>query len=156
MKGSERVVAALNDLLTLELTVINQYFVHSKMCENWGLERLADRFRGIAMEEMRDAEGIIDRILFLDGVPNMQRLGAVTVGETVAEQLGIQLEGEQRALQILHDGVTVSLEEGDQASREFFAGRMPEEEQHVDWLETQLSLLEQVGESHYLAQHIRN
>lgn len=156
MKGSERVVEALNDLLTLELTVINQYFVHSKMCENWGLERLAARFREIAMEEMRDAEEIIDRILFLEGLPNMQRLGVVTVGETVTEQFRIQLEGERQALQILGDAVAVSLEEGDQASREFFAGRLPEEEEHVDWLETQLSLLEQVGEGHYLAQHIRS
>ena len=99
MRGNERVTDALNELLTLELTVVNQYFVHSKMCENWGYARLAAKLREIALEEMRDAEEIIDRILFLDGVPNMQRLGSVTVGETVPEQFRIALEGEHRALE---------------------------------------------------------
>jgi bacterioferritin len=117
MKGNGRVIEALNDLLTLELTVINQYFLHSKMCENWGYRRLAKRFRDVAFEEMKDAERIIDRILFLEGVPNMQRLGAVTIGESVPEQLQIQLEGEGQALRVLADGIKVSLEEGDDASR---------------------------------------
>ena len=93
MQGSPRVIEALNDLLTLELTVVNQYFVHSRMCVNWGYGRIAGQQRAIAMDEMRDAEQIIDRILFLDGVPNMQRLGSVTVGETVSEQFQIALEG---------------------------------------------------------------
>lgn len=154
MKGSERVIEQLNELLTLELTVINQYFTHAKMCENWGYARLAKRLRDVAVEEMKDAEEIIERILFLEGVPNMQRLGPVTLGERVPEQLRIQLEGERQALTILAKGVTTSLEVGDQASREFFASRLPEEEGHVDWLETQLSIIEQVGEELYLAQQI--
>lgn len=155
MKGSERVVEQLNELLTLELTIVNQYFAHSKMCENWGYQRLAKHFRDVALEEMKDAEEIIERILYLEGVPNMQRLGPVMLGERIREQLRIQLEGERQALKTLADGVAISLEVGDQASREFFASRLPEEEGHVDWLETQLSIIEQVGEENYLAQQIR-
>lgn len=124
------------------------------MCENWGYRRLAKRLREVAFEEMKDAEAIIDRILLLEGVPNMQRLGAVTIGEGVPEQLRIQLEGERQALKILADGIKVSLEEGDDASREFFAGSLLEEEEHADWLETELSLIDQVGEAIYLAQQI--
>jgi bacterioferritin len=154
MKGRGRVTDALNDLLTLQMTVIKQYFLHSRMCENWGYRRLARRLREVGLEEMKDAEAIIDRILFLEGVPNMQRLGAVTIGESVPEQLGIQLEGERQALKILADGIKVSLEEGDEASREFFASSLLEEEEHVDWLETELSLIGQVGEANYLAQQI--
>jgi bacterioferritin len=156
MKGNGRVTDALNELLALELTVVNQYFLHSRMCENWGYRRLAKRFREVALEEMKDAERIIDRILFLEGVPNMQRLGAVTIGESVPEQLQIQLEAERQALKILADGIRVSLEEGDDASREFFAGSLLEEEKHADWLETELSLIDQVGEANYLAQQIHD
>ncbi len=155
MRGSERVIEALNELLTLELTIINQYFLHSRMCEAWGYRLLAARLRHTAMEEMKDAEEIIDRILFLEGVPNMQRLGPVTVGETVPEQLELQLEGERRALQLLAEGAATAEQEGDAASREFFAGRLEEEERHVDWLETELALIRQVGETNYLAQQIR-
>ena len=104
---------------------------------------------------MKDAERIIDRILFLEGVPNMQRLGAVTIGESVPEQLQIQLQGERDAL-VLADGIKVSLEEGDDASREFFAGSLLEEEEHADCLETELSLIGQVGEANYLAQQIHD
>lgn len=156
MKGSGRVTDTLNELLTLELTVINQYFLHSRMCENWGYRRLAKRFRDVAFEEMKDAERIIDRVLFLEGLPNMQRMGAVTIGETVPEQLRIQVEGERQALRILAEGIKVAVEEGDEASREFFAGSLLEEEEHVDWLETELSLIERVGEANYLAQQIHD
>lgn len=156
MEGSARVIDALNELLTLELTVVNQYFLHSKMCQNWGLERLAKRLRDIAFEEMKDAERIIDRILFLDGLPNMQRMGTVRIGENVPEQLQIQLDGERQALKVLAEGIKVSLDEGDDASREFFAGSLLEEEEHADWLETELSLIQQVGEANYLAQQIRD
>jgi bacterioferritin len=155
MKGKDRVVEALNELLTLELTIVNQYFLHSRMCESWGYGGLAARLRETSMEEMRDAEELIDRILFLEGLPNMQRLGPVTVGETVPEQLEIQLEGEKRALTILAECVTLAEKEGDAASREFFAGRLQEEERHLDWLETQLALIHRLGEENYLAQQIR-
>ncbi|HUF59112.1 MAG TPA: bacterioferritin [Actinomycetota bacterium] len=156
MKGNRRVTEALNELLTLEMTVINQYFLHSKMCESWGYRRLAKRLRDVAFEEMKDAERIIDRILLLEGVPNMQRLGAVSIGESVPEQLQIQLDGERQALKLLADGIKVSLEEGDDASREFFAGSLLDEEEHADWLETELSLIGQVGEANYLAQQIND
>jgi bacterioferritin len=155
MRGSERVIETLNELLTLELTIINQYFLHSRMCENWGYRLLAARLRETAMEEMKDAEELIDRILFLEGVPNMQRLGPVTVGEAVPEQLEIQVDGERRALNLLAQGVATAEKAGDAASREFFASRLEEEEGHVDWLETELGLIRQVGEANYLAQQIR-
>jgi bacterioferritin len=154
MKGKEKVIEALNELLTLELTVINQYFLHSKMCQDWGYGRLAARLRAVSREEMDDAEQIIERILFLQGVPNMQRLAPVTIGERVPEQLQIHLEAERQALELLGKGVSVSDEAGDRASREFFAARLQEEESHINWLETQLSLIDQVGESNYLAQQI--
>src|SRR5919106_4295292 len=124
MKGNDRVIEVLNELLTFELTAINQYFLHSRMCDDWGYNRLAARLREISREEMDDAEEIIDRILFLEGVPNMQRLGAVTIGESVPEQLRLQLEAERRALELLAEGITVSDETGDSASREFFAARL--------------------------------
>ncbi len=154
MKGSEKVLEALNELLTLELTVINQYFLHSKMCKDWGYERLAARLRAVSREEMDDAEEIIDRILFLEGVPNMQRLGPVVIGQSVPEQLRLQMDAEQRALSLLRQGVEAADTAGDTASREFFAARLQEEEGHLSWLETQLNLLEQVGEANYLAQQI--
>jgi bacterioferritin len=156
MKGNERVIDALNELLTLELTAINQYFLHSKMCEDWGYGRLAARFREVSREEMDDAEEIIARILLLEGVPNMQRLGPVTIGESVPEQLRLQLDAEKRALGLLESGIATADEAGDQASREFFAARLHEEEEHANWLEAQLALLDQVGEQNYLAQQIRN
>lgn len=155
MQGNQRVVQALNDLLILELTAINQYVAHSKMCENWGYDRLAGRFRQTALEEMKDAEGIIDRILFLEGQPNMQDLGSVPVGGTVADQLRLALDTERRAVGLLGDGIATALEVGDQATREFFAGGLPEEEGHIDWLETQLGLIDQIGETNYLAQQLR-
>lgn len=155
MKGNERVIEVLNGLLSFELTAINQYFLHSRMCQNWGYGRLAARLREISRDEMDDAEEIIDRLLFLEAVPNVQRLEPVRIGETVPEQLQIQLEAERRALSILAEGIDAADEAGDRASREFFAGRLQEEEEHLDWLETQLELIEQVGETNYLAQQIR-
>jgi bacterioferritin len=156
MKGNDRVIEDLNELLTLQLTAINQYFLHSKMCEDWGYARLAARFRDLSREEMDDAEEIISRILLLEGVPNMQRLGPVTIGETVPEQLRLQLETEKRALELLTAGIATSDQAGDPASREFFAARLQEEEEHAGWLEAQLFLLEKVGEENYLAQQIRS
>jgi bacterioferritin len=155
MKGNERVIEALNEVLTLELTVINQYFLHSKMCEDWGYPRLAARFRAVSREEMDDAEEIIERILFLEGVPNMQRLGAVIIGESVPEQLRLHLEAERQALELVAKGIGAADAAGDRASREFFAARLQEEEKHLNWVETQLNLLEKVGEANYLAQQIK-
>ena len=155
MKGNKRIVEFLNELLTLELTVVNQYFAHSKMLASWGYGRLAARLREDAMAEMRDAEEIIDRILFFEGVPNLQRLGSVTLGETVPEILRLSVDSEERALKLLAEGVGVATEEADVATREFLARRLAEEESHLDWLETQLRLMDSIGEANYLAQQVR-
>lgn len=153
MKGSPRVLEALNELLALEPTAVNQYFAHAKICENWGYDRLAGHLRETSLEEMKDVEEIIHRILFLEGAPRMTPL-AVTTGASVAEQLRADLETETQAMKLLHQGIAASLEDEDQASREFFASRLPEEERHADWLETQLSLIAEIGEANYLAQQI--
>lgn len=154
MRGNERVVELLNELLTLELTAVNQYMVHMKMCEDWGYGVLAGKIKELAFDEMRDAEEIIGRVLFLEGVPNVQRLGTVRVGENVTEQLELMRETEMTVLEFLGRAVAVCMEEGDQASREFFAESLPEEEGHVDWLETQLEAIRQVGEENYLSQKL--
>ncbi len=154
MKGTQRVLETLNELLALELAAVHQYFVHSKMCENWGYDRLAHHFRETSLEEMKDGEEIIHRILFLEGAPKMAPL-AVTIGGNVIEQLRADLETEKGAIKLLHEGIAASLEDADQASREFFASRLPDEEGHADWLETQLSLIAEIGADNYLAQQIR-
>jgi bacterioferritin len=155
MKGDQRVIDALNDLLTLELTVVNQYFVHSRICENWGYKRLAERFRKDALDEMKDAEEIIDRILYFEGVPNVQRLGTVSLGETPREQLQLALDAERAAVDLLTQAIKVCDDAGDEGTREFLAPKIAEEEAHIDWFESQLSLIEQVGDQNYLAAQIR-
>ncbi len=154
VKGNESVIGKLNDLLGLELAAINQYLAHSKMCQNWGYERLAERLRQVSLEEMKDAEEIIERILFLEGIPNMGP-PAMTIGPTVPEQLRAALETEREALKLLREGIATALEVDDQATREFLAGRLADEEGHLDWLETQLSLIDSLGEANYLAQQLR-
>ncbi len=154
MKGSEVVIGRLNDLLSLELGAINLYLAHSKMCQKLGLERLAERFRQISLEEMKDAEEIIERVLFLDGRPRMEQLSGVTIGATVPEQLRSALETERQGLKLLQEGIATALDVDDQATREFLAGRLPDEEGYVDWLETQLSLIDSIGEANYLARQL--
>ena len=156
MQGDPRIVELLNQHLTFELTAVNQYFLNSRMCANWGYERLAKRHREIAMEEMRDAEELIDRILYLDGLPNLQRLGTVKVGETAVEQIRLAVELERAAVRNLDGYVATCLEVGDQGTREFLAAMIAEEEGHVDWWETQLATIDQIGETLYLAQQVRD
>lgn len=155
MQADRQVVELLNEYLTMELTAVNTYFGHSRMCSNWGYERLAEKFREIAFSEMRDAQAAIDRVLFFDGVPNLQRLNPVTLGETVPEQLEVGVRVEREALAWLNRAVATCVETGDQGSREFFAAHIADEEEHLDWLEAQVALVEQLGESHYLAQQLR-
>ncbi len=155
MRGDRSVIDALNDLLTLELTVVNQYFVHSRMCENWGYKRLADRFRKDAMDEMKDAEEIIDRILYFEGVPNVQRIGTVALGETPQEQLQLALDAERGAVDLLTQSIKICNDAGDMGTREFLAPKIADEEAHIDWFESQLQLIEQVGLENYLAAQIR-
>ena len=156
MQGDADVLEFLNEVLTAELTAINQYFIHAKMCANWGYERLAKRHREIAMEEMRDTEELIDRILYLDGHPNLQRLGTVRVGETAVEQIRLAVELERAAVRNLDGYVATCTEVGDQGTREFLAAMIVEEEGHVDWWETQLATIDQIGENLYLAQQVRD
>jgi bacterioferritin len=156
LQGDPRIVELLNQHLTFELTAVNQYFLNSRMCANWGYERLAKRHREIAMEEMRDAEELIDRILYLDGLPNLQRLGTVKVGETAVEQIRLAVELERAAVRNLDGYVATCLDVGDQGTREFLAAMIAEEEGHVDWWETQLATIDQIGETLYLAQQVRD
>jgi bacterioferritin len=154
MQGNEAVLEFLNDVLTAELTAINQYFIDSKMMANWGYQRLADKVRADSIDEMGDAEKLIDRILYLDGVPNLQRLGSVRVGESVPEKLALALQVETEAIDRLNRGIALCVEVGDNGSRGVVETILAGEEGHADWLETQLELLRQVGEANYLAQQI--
>ena len=155
MKGNEEVLALLNQLLTNELTAINQYFIHAKMCENWGYERLAAKVREESIDEMRHADLVISRILFLEGVPNLQRYHKLRIGETVKEQLESDLQVEYAAIQFLNQAIEVSRKTGDNATEDLMTKILVGEEQHTDWLETQLELIRQVGEQNYLAQQIK-
>ncbi len=155
MQSDERIIELLNEVLTAELTAINQYFVDAKMCGNWGYVRLEAKFREDSIDEMKDADSLIDRILYLDGVPNVQRLGTVRVGETVAEKLQLALVVETEAIDRLNAGIRTCVEVGDNGSRELLEGILAGEEEHADWLEGQLELIRQVGDAHYLAQQIR-
>lgn len=156
MKGHEKVIELLNDVLTAELTAINQYFIHARMCRNWGYERLYSRIRAESIDEMKHADALIERILFLEGIPNLQKLGKVNVGETVPEQLKLDLALEYTAIKALNDGIEVARTLGDNGSRDLLEKILAAEEGHTDWLETQVGLLEQLGEVHYLAQQLRD
>ncbi|MEM9037880.1 MAG: bacterioferritin [Actinomycetota bacterium] len=154
MEGDERVIDVLNDVLTAELTAINQYFVHAKMCADWGFGKLADYTRDESIDEMKHAESLIDRILFLDGHPNLQRLGTLAIGETVPEQLQADLDLEYRAVERLRQGVVACTEAVDHTSRQLLEDILESEEEHIDWLEAQLSLIADVGLENYLSQQI--
>ncbi len=156
MRGSEEVIEVLNDVLTAELTAINQYFIDAKMCSNWGYDRLADKFREESIGEMKDADELIERILYLEGVPNMQRLGSVLVGETVAEKLRLALDLETQAIVRLNAGINLCVAQDDGGSRYLLETVLRGEEDHADWLETQLELIRQLGEALYLSQQTRD
>jgi bacterioferritin len=156
MQGDGGVIELLNDVLTAELTAVNQYFADAKMCANWGYDRLAEKFREESIGEMKDADELIERILYLEGVPNLQRLGSVRIGETVPEKLVLALELERAAIDRLNAGIAQCVSAGDHGSRELLDDILEGEEAHLDWIETQLELVRQVGEAHYLAQQIRS
>ena len=155
MHGDPRVIEALNDVLTAELTAVNQYFIHAKMSSNWGYLRRGAHVRDESIDEMRHAERIIDRILYFDGTPNMQRLFPVRVGETVAEQLELDLAVEHEAVPRLNRGIELCVEVGDNGTRELLADILVSEEEHVDWLETQLETIRQIGLELYLSQQLQ-
>jgi bacterioferritin len=154
MQGNAEIVELLNEVLTGELTAINQYFIHAKMCGNWGFGRLEDKVREESIEEMKHAESLIERILFLDGVPNLQRLGNVMVGETVPEQFALDLEVEMQAMERLRRAIAKAVEVGDHGSRELFEHILVNEEEHIDWLETQQAAIERTGLENYLAEQL--
>jgi bacterioferritin len=156
VRRDNNIVELLNDVLTSELTSVNQYFVDSKMLSNWGYERLAEKFREESISEMKDADELIGRILFLEGVPNLQRLGTLQVGEDVAEKLQAALALEYTSIDRLNDGIAACVAAGDNGTRELLDDILEGEEEFADWLETQQELIRQVGEAHYLAQNIHD
>lgn len=155
MKGNAKVVDTLNELLTNELTAVNQYFLHARILQNWGYERLWKKVRDESIGEMKHADKIIERILFLEGLPNLQRLGTIKVGEKVREMFELDLDLERRSAVTYNAAVELCRANGDNVSRELLEGILVDTEEHVDWLEEQLTLIEQVGEPQYLAQQIR-
>jgi bacterioferritin len=156
MKGNDEVIAVLQDVLCAELTAINQYFVHARMCTNWGYKRLAELIRKESMEEMHHAQEMIDRILYFDGVPNMQKYMRINVGASVPEQFQFDLETEYQAVARLNRGIEVARAQGDNGTRALLEHVLSDEEEHVDWLEAQLGLLKEVGADNYLAQQLRD
>jgi len=154
MRGDEQIIEALNDVLTAELTAINQYFIHHKMCENWGYERLSSKKRSESIEEMKHADEVIERILYLDGVPNMQRLSPVRVGEDAIEQHRVDLELELTAVKRLNEAIALCRDKADNGTRELLERILKQEEEGIDWLEAQLHLVEELGKVAYLAEQI--
>jgi len=154
MKGVKEVIDLLNEVLAGELVAINQYFLHSKMCRNWGFHKLAAHAREESIGEMKHADRLTDRILFLDGLPNFQRLDRLQIGQTLPEQMKSDLALELRAVKLLNDGIALCREKGDNGSEALLTEILVSEEDHIDWLETQIRLIEQLGESAYLAEHL--
>jgi len=156
MKGDDAIIELLNEVLTGELTAINQYFLHAKMCDNWGYKRLAEVIRHESIDEMKHAEELVERVLYLEGVPNLQRLSALHVGETVPEQFTNDLDLERQALERLNRGIALTVAKGDNGTRELLAEILTDEEEHVDWLETQLDAIAAIGLENYLAQQLHS
>ena len=156
MQGRPEIIELLNEVLTAELTAVNQYFGHARMQANWGYRRLADHTRDESIDEMKHADALIERILFLEGMPNLQRLGSVRLGETPVEQLQLDLEVEREAVDRFNRGIALAVEVGDNGTRELLAGMLVSEEEHVDWLETQLSLVEDLGAQLYLNEQLHD
>ena len=154
MRGDPQVIEALNAVLTAELTAINQYFIHHRMCENWGYLRLAKKKREESIDEMKDADQLIHRILYLEGVPNMQRLSPVRVGEDAIEQHRLDLALETESIKRLNDAIELARSKGDAGTRELLEQILEGEEGSADWLETQLHLVDELGKERYLAEQI--
>ena len=151
MKGDAKVIEFLNKALYNELIAINQYFLHAKMLKNWGLKELAEHEYHESIDEMKHADKLSERILFLDGLPNFQSLGKLRIGENPREVLTCDLALEMEALPALREGIIHAESVGDFVSRKLFADILESEEEHIDWIETQLSLIDRVGEQNYLS-----
>lgn len=153
MDGDKEIIAVLNEQLTAELTAINQYFLHAKMQENWGFTKLAKHTRHESIDEMKHAEVLTDRILFLEGLPNYQKLNPLRIGQTVPEQLRADLKIEMEAVDRLRGGIELMRSRGDVTSARIFESILEDEESHVDYLETELDLIEKLGEQLYLQRY---
>ena|SRR5687768_4894645 len=156
MKGNPKVIASLNEALREELTAINQYFLHAEMCENWHYSRLGDFIKKQSIDEMKHAEEIIERLLFLDAVPNMTTPMTLTIGKNVKEQLETDLKLEINAVAMYNKAVQICRDEGDNASRELFERLLKDEEKHVDWLEAQIHQIGEIGYERYLTQQVKD
>ena len=154
MKGNERIIEKLNDLLADELTAINQYMVHSEMCKNWGYERLHEKAEKRAMAEMNHAERLIERILFLEGMPVVSVLKKISIGKDIESQHGNDRAAEEDAIASCNDGIRLAVEVGDNGSRELLESILKDEEDHIDWLEAQLDQIGQMGIQNYLVEQI--
>jgi len=154
MKGSDEIIEVLQDVLCAELTAVNQYFIHARMNENWGYKKLAAYIRKESIEEMRHAQDIIDRILYFDGAPNMQKYLKINVGRSVPEQFQNDLEVEYQAVPRLNKGIELARAQGDNGTRSLLETILKDEEAHVDWLEAQLGMIKEMGAPHYLAQQM--
>ena len=154
MKGVPEVIESLNAGLTIELTAVNQYFIHSKMCESWGLHKLAKHYYAESIEEMKHAEEVIDRILYLDGIPEIARYDVIHACKTPEEQISRNMEMEMKGVNTYNDAIQVCIDHKDSGSRELMERMVVESEESVDWAESQLDLIERVGLENYMAQQI--
>ena len=154
MKGNDEVVEVLQDVLCAELTAINQYFIHARMNQNWGYKKLAAFIQKESIEEMRHAQEVIDRILYFDGVPNMQKYMKINVGKTVPEQFKLDVAVEYDAVARLNKGIELTRAQGDNGTRALLETILKDEEEHIDWLEAQLGMVEEIGAQNYLAQQM--
>lgn len=154
MNGDAKIIDLLNEVLTGELTAVNQYFLHSRMCRNWGYQKLAEHIHKESIDEMKHADELIERVLFLDGLPNVQRLSKIMVGQTVQEILKNDYAVEMTAIPLLNKGMHACRDVGDNGSEDLLRRILKDEERHADWLEAQFDLIKQVGEQNYLAQQI--
>ena len=154
MQAKEGIQDILNNLLTIELTAVNQYFLQAEMCRNWGFEGLYEHLRASSMEEMKDAQELVRHILFLEGLPNMQRLNRIRIGQNVPEHFQLDLETELEAVDFLATSIQHCTSVGDFHTRHMLELMVQSEEDHIDWLETQQETIRQVGLENYLSQHI--
>ena len=154
MKGQSEIIEALNRVLTNELTAINQYFVHARMMEDWGLAKIGSLEYKAAIDEMKHADELIKRVLFLEDLPNVQRMGAIKIGQDIQEVLQADLQLEMAALPSLKESIALAEERQDYVSRELFSEILKSEEEHVDWLEIQLGLVEKIGKERYMQSQI--
>ena len=155
MQGDAKIIALLNQVLKAELTAINQYFLHAEMCENWGYERLAKLIRKESIEEMTHAEKLMERILYLDGAPNMTDYFKINIGQSVEQQFKNDVQLEYDAVKRLNDGIQLANEKNDAGSRELLEKILVDEEHHIDWLEGQLHAIGEMGIQNYLAQQLK-